>query len=173
MEHLQFYDPIVTQCIAKWLLVDYKLNAYPYYDLNIVNVFTDLRQAVKIAKGMMTYFQSVLSKGMFERIKYFIIPLYNDHTVTTEKLLNGIPGDVRLVENAAIFPPSGSNIDMEKPFSIEDPVYVLMLNDIIKNLSHDLVRFSNELNQWQQCYMDIHTDGTRSKRFDEIGRAHV
>lgn len=167
MEHLQFYDPIVTQCIAKWLLVDYKLNAYPYYDLNIVNVFTDLRQAVKIAKGMMTYFQSVLSKGMFERIKYFIIPLYNDHTVTTEKLLNGIPGDVRLVENAAIFPPSGSNIDMEKPFSIEDPVYVLMLNDIIKNLSHDLVRFSNELNQWQQCYMDIHTDGTRSKRFDE------
>lgn len=167
MESLQFYDPIVTQCIAKWLLVDYKLSAYPYYDLNVVNVFTDLRQAVKIAKGMMTYFQSILSKGMFERIKYFIIPLYNDHTVTTEKLLNGIPGDVRLVENAAIFPPSGSNIDMEKPFSIQDPVYVLMLNDIIKNLSHDLVQFSGELNRWQQCYMDIHTDGTHSRRFDE------
>ncbi|GCF01286.1 hypothetical protein ZYGM_000335 [Zygosaccharomyces mellis] len=167
IEELLFYDPIVTQCIAKWLLVDYKLNAYPYYDLNIVNVFTDLRQAVKIAKSMMTYFQSILSKGMFERIKYFIIPLYNDHTAITEKILNEIPGDVRIVENAAIFPPSGCNLEMEKPFSIEDPVYVLMLNDIIKNLSHDLVRFSNRLNRWQQCYMDIHADGSRSRRFDE------
>lgn len=167
IEDLQFYDPIVTQSIAKWLLVNYKLNAYPYYDLNIVNVFTDLRQAVRISKGMMNYFQSSLSKEMFERIKYFIIPLYNDNTIPIEKFLDRIPGDVRLVENAAIFPPNGSNIDLEKPFSIEDPVYVLMLNDIIKNLSHDLVQFSDELNRWQQCYVDIHADGTSSQRFEK------
>lgn len=166
MEDLQLYDPIVTHCIANWLLVDYKLNNYPYYDLNIVNVFTDVKQAVSIVQSMMSYFQAVLSQNMFERIKYFIIPLYSDHVMVTEEQLTGIPGDVRLVENAALFPPNGSNMSMEKPFSIEDPVYVLLLNDVIKNLSHDLVKYSKSIQKWSQAYMDIHADGTSTRRFD-------
>ncbi|CDF90741.1 ZYBA0S08-01904g1_1 [Zygosaccharomyces bailii CLIB 213] len=166
MEDLVLYDPIVTHCIANWLLVDYKLNAYPYYDLNIVNVFTDVQQAVRIVQSMMSYFQSALSRNMFERIKYFIVPLYSDHVMVTEEQLTGIPGDVRLVENAALFPPNGSNMSMDKPFSIEDPVYVLLLNDIIKNLSHDLVEYSDSIHKWSQAFMDIHADGTSTKRFD-------
>lgn len=76
-ERLSLYDPILTHCIAKWLLVDYKLNSYPYSDLNIINIYTNLPQSLRIAKSMMSYFQLVLSEDMFERIKYIMVPLHS------------------------------------------------------------------------------------------------
>lgn len=167
LENLLLYDPILTHCIAKWLLVDYKLNSYPYNDLNIISVFTDLPQALQIAKSMMTYFQMVLSVNMFERIKYFMIPLYDHKSVSSSKLLEGLPGEVRIIADNAVFSSEYSNkMDPGRPFIIEDPVYVLMLNDVIKNTSHDLVRYSAEKNYWEQCYMDINIHGDKTKRFD-------
>ena len=52
------YDPVFSECLAKWLLVNYKLNDYPYYDLNIVNIYTDLPQGIQICKSLMTYLKS-------------------------------------------------------------------------------------------------------------------
>ena len=33
-------DPLFSKCLAKWLLVNYKLNDYPYYDLNVCLLYT-------------------------------------------------------------------------------------------------------------------------------------
>lgn len=164
---LSLYDPIVTHCIAKWLLVDYKLNSYPYHDLNIVNVYTDLRQSLRIAKTMMTYFKTVLSETMFERIRYMMVPLYDHEPIQVEKICQSIPGDVNLISDSAIFfsQPDGGDND-KYPFIIEDPVSIIMLNDVIKNLPHDLVKFSHEKRQWEQAYTDFNPDGLESLRFE-------
>lgn len=165
-ERLSLYDPILTHCIAKWLLVDYKLNSYPYSDLNIINVYTNLPQSLKIARTMMTYFQQVLSRDMFERIKYIMVPLHSHKQKPSSKLTDGIPGEVQIVSDSAVFSSEVSNKYNPRPFVIEDPVYFLMLDDVLKNTSHDLVKYSQEAGQWEQCYVDIDEAGHRTRRFD-------
>ncbi|GAX70600.1 hypothetical protein SCKG_3701 [Saccharomyces cerevisiae] len=118
-------EPQFSKCLAKWLLVNYKLNDYPYYDLNIVNIYTDLPQAIQICKNLMSYLKSTLSDNMFQKIKYFM-----------------------------------------KKFHIEDPIQILMLNDVIKYTTHDLIRYSSDDKGWQQCFVDINENGQKSKSFD-------
>ncbi|CCE90406.1 type II protein arginine methyltransferase TDEL_0B02770 [Torulaspora delbrueckii] len=165
-ERLSLYDPILTHCIAKWLLVDYKLNSYPYSDLNIINIYTNLPQSLRIAKSMMSYFQLVLSEDMFERIKYIMVPLHSHQKRPSTKLTSGIPGKVQIVHDRAVFSSQVSNKYNPRPFVIEDPVYFLMLDDVLKNTSHDLVKYNQEAGKWEQCYVDIDEHGRRTRRFD-------
>ncbi|QLQ82023.1 hypothetical protein HG537_0G02770 [Torulaspora globosa] len=164
-ERLTMYDPILTRSIARWLLVDYKLNYYPYSDLNIINVYTDLPQSLRIAESMMGYFKRILSSNMFERIRYTMVPLYSHRQRLSAKLTRKITGEV-IVSDAAIFTSEFSGTSHPQQFVIEDPVYFLMLNDVFKNTSHDLVRYNKDLAKWEQCYIDIHASGDRSRRFD-------
>lgn len=165
-ERLTLYDPILTRSIARWLLVDYKLNCYPYSDLNIINVYTDLPQSLKIAESMMGYFKQTLSSGMFERIRYTMVPLHSHRRKLSGRLTRNIPGEVQIVSDAAIFTSECGSLSHPQQFVIEDPVYFLMLNDIFKNTSHDLVRYNRDLAKWEQCYVDIDASGGRSQRFD-------
>lgn len=165
-ESLTLYDPVLTHSIARWLLVDYKLNHYPYNDLNIINIYTDLPQSLKIAESMMRYFRQVLSKSMFEKIRYTLLPLYSHHQKLSSRLAKDIPGEIQIISETAIFTSETSDFPHPQQFIIEDPVYFVMLNDIFKNTSHDLVRYNLNANQWEQCYVDINVEGDRSRRFD-------
>ncbi|CAI4599390.1 ASN_collapsed_G0032250.mRNA.1.CDS.1 [Saccharomyces cerevisiae] len=153
-------EPQFSKCLAKWLLVNYKLNDYPYYDLNIVNIYTDLPQAIQICKNLMSYLKSTLSDNMFQKIKYFMVPLYKCDKIPS-KLLDGIPGSVSLVQDYPVSP-----YFLQKKFHIEDPIQILMLNDVIKYSTHDLVRYSSDDKGWQQCFVDINENGQKSKSFD-------
>lgn len=165
-ERLTLYDPILTHSIARWLLVDCKLNYYPYSDLNIMNIYTDLPQSLRIAESMMSYLKRVLSKNLFERIRYTMVPLHSHRQKISTKLTKNIPGEVQVISDAAIFASESSDFPRPQQFVIEDPVYFLMLNDILKNTSHDLARHNGDLKQWEQCYMDINESGGKSRRFD-------
>lgn len=165
-ERLTLYDPILTHSIARWLLVDYKLNHYPYSDLNIISIYTDLPQSLKIADSMMSYFRRVLADNMFERIRYTMVPLYSHRQKLSSKMTRNIPGEVQIISDAAIFTSESSDFPLPQQFVIEDPVYFLMLNDVLKNTSHDLVRYNKGLDAWEQCYMDIDAAGGKSRRFD-------
>ncbi|QLL34904.1 hypothetical protein HG536_0H02790 [Torulaspora globosa] len=165
-ERLTLYDPILTRSIARWLLVDYKLNHYPYSDLNIINIYTDLPQSLRIAESMMGYFKQALSSNMFERIRYTMVPLHSHRQKLSGRLTRNIPGEVQIISDAAVFTSESTSSSHPQQFVIEDPVYFLMLNDIFKNTSHDLVRYNKSVGNWEQCYMDIHTSGGKSRRFD-------
>ena len=153
-------DPLFSKCLAKWLLVNYKLNDYPYYDLNIVNIYTDLPQAIQICKNLMSYLKSTLSDNMFQKIKYFMIPLYKCDKVPS-RLLDGIPGSVSLVQEYPVSP-----YLLQKNLHIEDPIQILMLNDVIKYTTHDLVRYSSDDDTWQQCFVGVNENGQKTKSFD-------
>ncbi|EJS42985.1 YKL162C [Saccharomyces arboricola H-6] len=154
------HGPTFSKCLAKWLLVNYKLNDYPYYDLNVVNIYTDLPQAIQLCRSLMTYLKSTLSETMFQKIKYFMIPLYRCDNIPS-KLLDGIPGSVTLVQDYPISPTL-----LRKKFLIDDPVQILMINDVIKYTTHDLVRFSSDVNAWQQCFVEVNEKGQKNKVFD-------
>ncbi|CAI4034613.1 hypothetical protein SMKI_11G0590 [Saccharomyces mikatae IFO 1815] len=153
-------DPLFSKCLAKWLLVNYKLNDYPYYDLNVVHIYTNLPQGIQICKNLMTYLKSTLSDNMFQKIKYFMVPLYKCDNIPP-KILDGIPGSVSLVQDYPVSP----NM-LQKKFITEDPIHFLMLNDVIKYTTHDLVRYSSHDDTWQQCFVDINKNGEKSKIFD-------
>ncbi|CAI4044495.1 type II protein arginine methyltransferase SKDI_11G0590 [Saccharomyces kudriavzevii IFO 1802] len=159
-DNLLDYDPLFSRCLAKWLLVNYKLNDYPYYDLNIVNIYTDLPQGIQLCKSLMTYLKSTLSNNMFQKIKYFMIPLYKCENVPS-KLLDGIPGSVNLIQDYPVSPDL-----LQKKFLIEDPVQILMLNDVIKYTTHDLVRYSSHDDAWQQCFVDVNEIGQKKRTFE-------
>ncbi|QLG74033.1 hypothetical protein HG535_0F05450 [Zygotorulaspora mrakii] len=165
---LLLYDPIMTHCIAKWLLVNYKLNSYPYHDLNIVNIYADLRQSLQIAKTMMTYFKAVLSDTMFERIRFIMVPLYDHKHAQVEKIRQEIPGEIELITDDAIFLSQGQDgIGQASPLVIEDPVSIIMLNDVMKNLSHDVIKYSYEKNKWEQGYLEFDSHGNKRLEFQD------
>lgn len=166
-ENILQYDPVLVNCLARWLLVNYKLNYYPYYDLNICSIYTDLPQSIQVAKKMMQYFKQELSPDMYDKIKFYMIPLYEHDPVYAMQSLKNISHSIHCVENFAVFssPIEGMNDPMHK-FSVDDPVYILMLNDIIKNMAHDLARYSKEKGHWEQCYLDINEQGVKTRRYD-------
>lgn len=154
-ERLLDYDPILTQCIARWLWLHYKITDYPYYDLNIFNVFTDLPQSVYFMRKIMQYFHQVLPAESFTRINYYLIPLYRCSKTDKEHLLRDIPGNVHLIEETTLFPlnkPLGPNYRDGSEIFIHDPVRVLMFNDIFPKLAQDLVRYDAQNGKWEQCY---------------------
>mgnify|MGYP003362363355 FL=1 len=155
-ESLLDYDPILTQCIARWLWLNYKITDYPYYDLNIFNVFTDLPQSIYFMRKIMQYFQKVLPSESFTRINYYLIPLYRCNKTDKEHMLRDIPGNVHLIEETTLFPlnkPIDLSYRNNNEIFINDPVRILMFNDIFSKLTHDLVRYEPESHEWQQCYV--------------------
>ena len=150
------YDPILTQCIANWLWTSYKINDHPYFDLHIVNIFSDLSQAIHLCKSIMEYYKLRLPGDKFSLVHFHLVPLYPlslpviSQSMKTD-LMRDVPGDgVELVLDSSVFPLDKVSGD----FSTDDPVYILMMNDVMKVLSQDMVRFNPQSCQWEQCYVD-------------------
>ncbi|CCK69724.1 type II protein arginine methyltransferase KNAG_0C06290 [Huiozyma naganishii CBS 8797] len=166
---LRPYEQVIGSCLAKWLWVNYQINDFPYYDLNIVQVFTDLRACTSMCKSIMTFFEKKLSKNHFEKIHYILVPLYKLDKIPSA-IMDGIPGHVELVNDIkkSPFHKTGGKLGALQSLEnwIQDPVYVLFLNDILRNIAHDLVRFGDR--GWEQCYVCLDNDGQpRDYQFHE------
>ena len=64
----------VATCLAKYLLVDYKLNEYPYYDLTVVNVFSNYRQSMEILSAAMRYLEPVVDRQPRQGVHDALVP---------------------------------------------------------------------------------------------------
>lgn len=171
-ENLIDYDPILTQCMARWLWLNYKVTDYPYHDLNILNIFTDLPQAIYFMRRIMQYFHDILPSESFERINYYLFPLYQCAKINKRNLLDDIPGNVRIMKDMTLFP-MNKTIDFNDRTNnvyINDPMQILMFNDILGNLSHDLVKYHDVTQQWEQCYIEEETIKNMNERYfdDEL-----
>lgn len=166
-ENLIDYDPILTQCIARWLWLNYKITDYPYHDLNILNIFTDLPQAIYFMRRIMQYFHDILPPESFERINYYLFPLYQCDNIKGRDLLDGIPGNVRIMKDMTLFP-MNKHIDFNDKTNnvyINDPMQILMFNDILGNLSHDLIKYHDVTQQWEQCYIQDESIKNMNERY--------
>lgn len=155
-ENLLTYDPILTQCIARWLWLNYKITDYPYYDLNILNIFTDLPQSIYFMKQIMKYYHETLPFESFDKINYYLFPLYKCNNINKQSLLDDIPGNVHIMEDTTLFP-INKNINFNEQTSnmyINDPVQILMFNDVLGKLAHDLVRYNPYKQSLEQCYVE-------------------
>ncbi|SCU92956.1 LAMI_0E12706g1_1 [Lachancea mirantina] len=145
------FQQLLSHCIARWLLVDYKLNYYPYYNLNVVLLHTDFHRSLSIARTLLEYFRSTISPGLFDRVTVFLVPLHDD---SRRKLIPDTK--IKIVDH--------SLFSTEPDFLVDDPAHILMVDDIMRNLSQDLiVRRGNE---WHQGFVDIATDGSRNMRLE-------
>ncbi|CCD26247.1 type II protein arginine methyltransferase NDAI_0H00730 [Naumovozyma dairenensis CBS 421] len=172
-ESLLNYDPLFSHCLAKWLWVQYKLNDYPYYDLNILNIYTNLPQDFEICKNIMTYYSKIFSTQDFDRIKLYMVPLFDDFydnkaALLSKNKMGNIPGHVIFGDEIPFHlrNPLSFGKQSNPSFLIEDPVYILFMNDVIKYSGHDLIKYSSRLKAWEQCYINIDSNGNIIKRFD-------
>lgn len=165
-ENILDYEPLLTACLARALLIDYQLNHYPYYDLNIIHLYSDLPQTIEICRNIMRHWKKSLNDTMFKKINYHIVPLYECKNLSSQ-ILKNIPGNVYIEDKTVLqssFEIDGSTKTSSSSIAIEDPVYVLMINDIVKNTTHDIVRLQPD-GKWSQCYINCDTDGTVSRHF--------
>ncbi|KAL2709384.1 Protein arginine methyltransferase NDUFAF7 [Kluyveromyces marxianus] len=154
-------QPLLSHCMARWLHVEYKLNYYPYYDLNVVSIYTDLHEAIENAEQTVNYFKNCSNDDVYGRLNYYLVPLYD--TTTDAKSLARPPSDpkIRIMKEGIL-----SNYGRYK---IEDPVFVTMVNDVIKYLPCDLVQYNDDLKKWQQAYIEYDpVDGFIKQEFREM-----
>lgn len=167
-ESITDYEPHFTTSMAKWLWTTYTLNDYPYFDLNIVTVFTNLKQCLQMCQHTMTLFHEQLNEDQFQRINYFMVPLYQmESSQERRSLIKGIPGKTQIVNDINVSPfqvlgIESSNIN-QTPFWVQDPVYIVLFDDIIKNLAHDKIRL-NQDGQWEQGYLKFNSSGHYFKK---------
>lgn len=161
------FEPIFTEAQAKWLWTTYTLNDYPYFDLNIVTVFTNLPQCLKICKAIMSFFQRTLSWEQFNRINYFMVPLYQmKGNVSSRIVKEGIPGKVKYINDIKVSPFHVLGMENDynnNNFWVQDPVYIVLMDDIIQNLSHDVVRVNSQYGTWEQGHLKFNTQGTHAR----------
>ncbi|SCV06155.1 LANO_0H23310g1_1 [Lachancea nothofagi CBS 11611] len=150
------YEEILAHCMARWLLVDYKLNSFPYFDLNIVTVYTDLHQSLRMSRSILNYYAKTVPEDLYQRVNCYLLPLHNNNVQENMKV--SVPDSKITVLQDGILSTSPS-------FFIEDPVYVIMANDVLRHLSQDYVRRVDST--WEQRYLDFYEQGTRHQRFSK------
>ncbi|CEP60707.1 type II protein arginine methyltransferase LALA0_S01e17128g [Lachancea lanzarotensis] len=151
---ISHYDDILAHCMARWLLVDYKLNAYPYYDLNVLTVYTDLHQSLRFSRMILNYYERTVPQELYQRINFFLLPLHSRSGVKVD-----VPDTKITVLQDGLFSYSPS-------FRIEDPIYIMMANDVLRYLSQDYIRRLPS-QEWEQRYFDFYPDGSFSERFSK------
>ncbi|CCF59459.1 hypothetical protein KAFR_0H00500 [Kazachstania africana CBS 2517] len=176
-EELLPLEPVISYSLSKWLWFNYQLKHFPSFDLNIINVFTDLSQSVEMIHSIMKHFYTTLPRDLFQKINILLIPFYNcGHTkVTYQKVaVKNIPGNVQLLDNmsfCSIFDerPNTDNWEsrLRSKLYMQEPTYFLLLNDIFKNSSHDLLRYSKDTDSWKQCFVMENTQGQIHKSFEQ------
>ncbi|AGO11980.1 AaceriAGR302Cp [[Ashbya] aceris (nom. inval.)] len=148
-------EPLLCHALARWMHVDYKLNSYPYFDLNVLLVYTDWDQAQRVA-GVLVSFLERVQAASGQRVNCFVAPLH------------GKPARGR--RKAAVHPGVhvlDSGLLNSETCRIEDPVYVVLMNDVLRYLSCDLVRMDKD-GEWQQMQLDIKARSTERIWFDTM-----
>lgn len=174
----------VATCLAKYLLVDYKLNEYPYYDLTVVNVFSNYKQSMEILSAAMRYLEPVVDRQLLSRVKVYMMPLYpspqhpgetrqvseNVWVLGDDQAVFGTPATLQDMRLADLLPLEYSTASS---IAEEDPVHVVMFDDVLQNLAPDLVRVrpdcgnvntsagaggsasgSASAGEWEQCFVN-------------------
>lgn len=167
------FEPFFSEAMAKWLWTTYTLNDYPYFDLNIVTVFTNLPKALDACNHVMNFFENVLQTEQFKRINYFMVPLYRmDRHRSEEQLLHKcIPGKVQIINDIKVSPfhVLGMEHDHTNTFWVQDPVYIVLLDDIIKYMAQDQIKI-NSKGELEQGYLRFNSSGDyfRKEYYKEI-----
>ncbi|ODV83090.1 hypothetical protein CANARDRAFT_184163, partial [[Candida] arabinofermentans NRRL YB-2248] len=136
----ELFQPYYGQALAKYMLVNYKLNQYPYNDLNIY----------EIGGGNGTLMLNVLDyikeqqPDVYERTKYHIIEISNKLSNKQNSRLSRHMDKVQLVNKSIL----------DWNTTIEEPCFVIAL-EVFDNLSHDVVRYDIDTNQPYQGYVVI------------------
>lgn len=161
-ERIANFEPFFSEAMAKWLWTTYTLNDYPYFDLNIVTVFTNLPKALDTCSHTMKFFKDVLRSEQFARINYFMVPLYRmDGHISEEQLLyRRIPGKVQIINDIKVSPfhVLGVKNDPSNTFWVQDPVYIILMDDIIKYMAQDQIRINSE-GVLEQGYLRFNSSG--------------
>lgn len=172
-------SPAFIHAMAKWLWVDYKLNNYPFFDLNILQVFTNLNNCLSVVKETMKFWQLKLTGEQFDRIRFILVPLFplGEKKNKLSVKLDDIPGNVTIVNNIDNNPFDNVNqfsnewktdkqfkinkTTSDQPITwIQDPIYMIFLNDIMCYTASDIVKFNITEQKWQQ----------RLLKFDHTGQ---
>lgn len=172
-------SPDFIYSMAKWLWVDYKLNNYPFFDLNVLQIFTNLDSSLDTVKEIMKFWQLKLLNEQFERIRYILVPLFPLGEIPNrlKRKLDTIPGNVTIVNNIDNNPFDDVNqlnkksleteirkVHSDKPVTwIQDPVYMLFLNDIMCYTASDIVRFKLTEQKWQQRFLTFNNSGNLTR----------
>ncbi|SCU77746.1 LADA_0A02014g1_1 [Lachancea dasiensis] len=158
MPSLSQFEQILAHCMARWLAVDYKLNSYPYFDLNILTVYTDLHQSLRLSRSILNYFKHTTPDDLYQRVHCFLLPLHSNNLLGRNMKVS-VPDDKITVLQDGI-------LSFPQSLWIEDPVYIIMANDVLRHLPQDYVR-KNSKNEWEQRFTDIYPDATRCERFSK------
>lgn len=156
------FESLFSEAMAKWLWTTYTLNDYPYFDLNIVTIFTNLPKALDTCSHTMKFFENVLQSGQFERINYFMVPLYrmDRHRSEEQMLCKHIPGKVQIINDIKVSPfhVLGMKDENSNTFWVQDPVYIVLMDDIIKYMAQDQIRINYE-GELEQGYLRFNSSG--------------
>ncbi|CCH58732.1 hypothetical protein TBLA_0A09470 [Henningerozyma blattae CBS 6284] len=155
---------LVCNSLSKWLYVDYSINHYPYEDLNIIQVFTNYQQTFTFIQYLMDNFKEQIPEDMFTRIKFHLLPLYHNginQSKSFQRMLNKMNeryrDHIQLVNNISVF--NDPEITNKKNKSmggiLEDHAYIIMLNDILRYLPNELVRYNFEKKIWEQGMINL------------------
>lgn len=88
-----------------------------------------------------------------------------DRDISPITLNKRIPGKIQIINDIQVSPfhVLGMENDHSNTFWVQDPVYIVLMDDVIKNLSHDQVRLnSNEM--WEQGYLKFNSSGDFCKQ---------
>ncbi|AAS54792.2 AGR302Cp [Eremothecium gossypii ATCC 10895] len=149
-------EPLLCHALARWMHVDYKLNSYPYYDLNVLLVYTDWDQAQRVAGALVAFLERVQAASG-QRVNCFLAPLHDAPAPARRRA--AVPPGVRVLDSGLLLGP--------EPCRMEDPVYVVLMNDVVRYLSCDLVRMGNG-GDWQQMHLDVEKRSTQRVWFDTM-----
>ncbi|CCE62177.1 hypothetical protein TPHA_0C00200 [Tetrapisispora phaffii CBS 4417] len=173
-ENLNSFNPTLINAIARYFIINYKLNYYPYYDLNLINVYTDLEQSLHLITNLIEFYRRILSPDMFTKIKIYLLPLHQydkGNIKTLETLLRikkTLPKNIVVLDGLPIFADNKDgdaiNPAIQELIIENDPIYILLFNDIIKYLAHDTVTYSKSEGKWKQLYVDVDSLKTKDEK---------
>ncbi|KAH3671838.1 hypothetical protein OGAPHI_000024 [Ogataea philodendri] len=136
----QLLKPSYGQAIARYLLVNYKLNQYPYNDLCIYEIGSGSNN---LMSSILDFIQETHPE-VYERTRYNLVPVspkLTDKTITIDPKHHD---KIRIVNE--------SILGWKR--RVNEPCFVMAL-EVFNSLAHDVVRYDIESHQPYQGYVMI------------------
>ncbi|AET40230.1 type II protein arginine methyltransferase Ecym_5485 [Eremothecium cymbalariae DBVPG len=141
------FESLVSHSLARWMHVDYKLNSYPYHDLNIMIIYMDINQALRSGEMLVDYLDQV-DLQLTGRVHCNLMQLYESIQPHRSKIAQKVKHPRLKVLNRGIL------LSNSEQYFTEGPVYVILMNGVLSYLSCDLIKM-DENHGWQQMYVDV------------------
>ncbi|ODQ68345.1 DUF185-domain-containing protein [Nadsonia fulvescens var. elongata DSM 6958] len=166
----EFIQPFYAQAIARYLLVNYKLNLYPYSDLIIYELVaggdrnmrnkTDqgVDEQVALMINILDYIRET-QPDVYLRTRYRIMSTSLSTSAKPFIKAANLHGHDAVIEiefdekfpNSSMLPYIfGSPDDI-----VREPCYILAVNNFLSKLPHDLIRYDTKSLQAHQCQVVI------------------